>query len=530
MSRVNPDSHSISPDRHPAFGPGNLFSAIHSGVPLQDFPAFTPGETDPVRAHQPVIGAMAHLADYNHRIGNTFSQALRDKLSHGAPLLIAGQQPGLMTGPLYTIWKLLTVIILAGELHRDFGFDLVPAFWIASEDHDILEVNRFNCGGSTFVAEPDFPAVRGQLRPVGMIPLHARRDALLAFLSHNLHGLPWMSWLLDLAASCDYSNYSRLFSSFALNLLGTDHDIVFIDALEARQLTAPFLATAVERLDEVNVALGRGAELLKSAGFMPPLNDCGLFEILEGDIPARIKCGIEDAGIRYSGGVVPAREMSDLIRGNPERFSAGAALRPVLQDAVFHVAVTVGGPSELLYLWQIDSVYNVMRIERSRLLPRLSATILPSSVQSLVARFGGLQEAVTAVGELTAHTQSGHDPAIDGLQDEDLDHLDAISRELTGYLSILKEADPIILEKAINSIRHQVGKVAESVGRKRRQTDISARRRVERFRELLMPGGKAQERVMNVCEPLAHWGPDWIAWMVDTLRVRQNGHQIITMP
>ena len=44
-----------------------------------------------------------------------------------------------------------------------------------------------------------------------------------------------------------------------------------------------------------------------------------------------------------------------------------------------------------------------------------------------------------------------------------------------------------------------------------------------------MPGGKPQERVMNICEMLAQWGPDWIKWMTESLSVRQSAHQLVTM-
>ena len=48
--------------------------------------------------------------------------------------MIAGQQPGLMTGPLYTIWKLLTAVKLAADIKQQGNLDAIPAFWIASED------------------------------------------------------------------------------------------------------------------------------------------------------------------------------------------------------------------------------------------------------------------------------------------------------------------------------------------------------------------------------------------------------------
>src|SRR5262245_16763305 len=61
------------------------------------------------------------------------------KLAAGAVAIITGQQPGLFTGPNYTILKALTVIKLAKALDN-LGSPAVPVFWIAAEDHDYQEV------------------------------------------------------------------------------------------------------------------------------------------------------------------------------------------------------------------------------------------------------------------------------------------------------------------------------------------------------------------------------------------------------
>jgi len=55
--------------------------------------------------------------------------------------VVSGQQAGLFTGPLYTIYKALSAVKLAGCL-RQRDTKAVPVFWIASEDHDFAEVAR----------------------------------------------------------------------------------------------------------------------------------------------------------------------------------------------------------------------------------------------------------------------------------------------------------------------------------------------------------------------------------------------------
>src|SRR6266545_8219750 len=67
----------------------------------------------------------------------------RDKLGRGAVVAVTtGQQPGLFTGPLYTIYKALSAIALAARLERERGTPVVPVFWVAGDDHDFAEANH----------------------------------------------------------------------------------------------------------------------------------------------------------------------------------------------------------------------------------------------------------------------------------------------------------------------------------------------------------------------------------------------------
>jgi len=67
----------------------------------------------------------------------------RERLAAGEVLTITtGQQPGLFTGPLYTIYKALSAITLARRVERERGIPVVPVFWVAGDDHDFAEANH----------------------------------------------------------------------------------------------------------------------------------------------------------------------------------------------------------------------------------------------------------------------------------------------------------------------------------------------------------------------------------------------------
>ena len=59
-----------------------------------------------------------------------------------------GHQLCLFTGPLYFIYKIISTINLAEQLEEKYpNNNFVPVFWMATEDHDFLEINHIHLFG-----------------------------------------------------------------------------------------------------------------------------------------------------------------------------------------------------------------------------------------------------------------------------------------------------------------------------------------------------------------------------------------------
>ncbi len=54
--------------------------------------------------------------------------------------VVGGQQAGLLTGPLLTIYKAITILLTARQQEKELSVPVVPIFWIAGEDHDLDEI------------------------------------------------------------------------------------------------------------------------------------------------------------------------------------------------------------------------------------------------------------------------------------------------------------------------------------------------------------------------------------------------------
>ena len=108
---------------------------------------------------------VAHLLEYNTKLqaGEATIQNVKALGDEDTYVVIAGQQAGLLTGPLYTIHKIISVLQLAKEKEESLGVKVVPVFWIAGEDHDMDEINH------TFVTK------NKNKRPFFMIVIRKRR-------------------------------------------------------------------------------------------------------------------------------------------------------------------------------------------------------------------------------------------------------------------------------------------------------------------------------------------------------------------
>ena len=62
--------------------------------------------------------------------------------------ITTGHQLNLFTGPLYFLYKIISVINLTKELKETYPeYNFVPIYWMATEDHDFDEINYFNLFG-----------------------------------------------------------------------------------------------------------------------------------------------------------------------------------------------------------------------------------------------------------------------------------------------------------------------------------------------------------------------------------------------
>ncbi|NMM46908.1 bacillithiol biosynthesis cysteine-adding enzyme BshC [Marinigracilibium pacificum] len=283
--------------------------------------------------------------------------------------IVTGHQLNIFTGPLYFIYKIVTVINLAKKLKEAYPeYNFIPVYWMASEDHDFKEINHFNLFGNKISWES------GQTGPVGRFSTENMIEEL------NLNGVgKEIDSFLDF-----YKNQNSLADAhLALvdSLFGKD-GVVVVDADDSR-LKAEF--APVIKNDIVNCKSNELTEnqtnKLTDAGYKSQVFSREInFFYLEDTLRERIvknengSYEVLNTNISWS-----EKELMDEIDSRPEKFSPNVIMRPVYQETILPNLAYIGGPAEVAYWLQLKQVFDHYNTFFPILLPRNFALCLSKS-------------------------------------------------------------------------------------------------------------------------------------------------------
>ncbi len=419
----------------------------------------------------------------------------RDRLAAGEVLVVTtGQQPGLFTGPLYTIYKALSAAALARRLERERQVPVVPVFWVAGDDHDFAEANHafvLNAAGEVVrIVLRERPA-DGLLLPLFREPcapeIGGALDQLRVALPETEYKADVIAWLeasyrpdTNLADAC----------AEALNrLLGPRGIAVFRshDAA-AKRAAAPLLLRALD------VALPDG---------LSPV-------LVEGSAGRDRLRGDGDAPVtRRSGERFTSAALERIAAESPERLSPNVLLRPVIEAALFPTVAYAAGPGELEYLPEAAPLYERLGVTPQTPVPRWSGLVIESRVEKVLERYG-LTPADFAgpAGALEARF------ARDAVPPEVADTLVRLRAELDLHYQRLgteiARVDPT-LERTVQSARNAALAGTHDVEKKvvasLKRANETLAGQLARARAAFAPEGKPQERVLTAASFLARYGP-----------------------
>ena len=308
------------------------------------------------------------LAVANRGWGHPRADELSEKLADPATrVVVSGQQPGLLGGPLLSMVKMLATVLWAERLEAAGGGPVVPVFWVATEDHDWAELSRARLIDRDGVRDVDLGDDPTPLLPVGMRTFGSRLPAVLEILADTGPGaLGDARSESVLAAYRPDARFGEAFCRFHASLLGRRAPL-FLDAMlpELKQAQRPWLRALVERRNRVASELAHAHAKLEERGLplqvAPQPGTSPLFLLHRGERRRIVWEG--DARFSLRGSDEDPRLISELlavIDENPTAVTPGVLARPMIQDATLGTTLQVMGPSEVSYLAQASGVYRAL--------------------------------------------------------------------------------------------------------------------------------------------------------------------------
>lgn len=460
------------------------------------------------------------LRQYNERIGNTpqaFSQ-LERLADPRSVVVVGGQQPGIMTGPLYTVHKVITILTLAKQEEARLGVPVIPVFWIAGEDHDWDEVNHVYVATDSRIKKHTIGTRLTKKASISHIPFDSAevRNYIDKFMDAGLR-TEYTNSLRErlhheLQAS---SSYSDFFARLIVLLFG-EEGIVLVDSADAslRSLEGEMFRAILQHNVSISDLLQEASNEVIRKGYTPQVeskhNHANLFIYKDGERVALDRAE-DHYVIRNSNDQLTQQELIDLTYTSPSSFSCNVVTRPLMQEYLFPVLAFVGGPGEISYWALYRRIFEIFGMRMPLLVPRITMSLVERHVQRLAEEhqlsFADLNDNIDARREqwLSEQEHSNNEHLFVHVKQEIRSLYASLRQELQAIDAQLPALSDSNLSRILDEVAYLERKTRESVERKH-EAVLS---QYERAKQALTPTGKPQERIYNIFSYINLYGFSW---------------------
>ena len=396
-----------------------------------------------------------------------------------------GHQLNLFTGPLYFIYKLISVINLAKKLQAQYPtYRFVPVYWMATEDHDFAEINYFKLDGVTHRWETDQKGAVGDF-------------ALDASFQTFLKSLPFAPPLFKdaYASSATLSEAVRRY----VNELFGEHGLVVVDGHDAA-LKQEFVEVMRSDLFDHRPyqAATVGTQALAAQGYVGQVfpREINLFYLDKG-LRERIVQEGEDFVVLNTPLRFSKAQITKLLEEQPERFSPNVILRPLYQEQILPNLAYIGGPAEVVYWLQLKGIFETFQTPFPVLMPRNFALVLDGSATKKRLQLGwntsDLFQDFADWKKAFVQASSTHDFSLAEAKEAMRSLFDGLANQSAGTDAGLQQAfaaGKVRSEKILSQMGTKLRKAEE------RKLQVELDRAKALFAQVA-PGGSPQERVVN---------------------------------
>jgi bacillithiol biosynthesis cysteine-adding enzyme BshC len=450
--------------------------------------------------------------------------------------VVTGQQVGLFSGPLYTIYKALTAIKLAERLNRHSLGNVVPIFWMVSDDHDLAEIDHIvllNQDNQPETVRCPMPSPKSKV-PASKRILPSDILGCLRQLDRSIRDSEFKAEVIGQLSDA-YQPGRSFVEAFArwMTRLFKRQGLIMIDAAHPRLRTLGsdvFYREIADQSPSTRQAVAASRKLQRAGYDIPvPLHE-GILNIFYADRDRR-SIQWKDGAFSIKG-LLPARRKDELLawsRQKPHVFSPNVLLRPIYQDALLPTVAYIAGPGEIAYFAQLKGVYEEFRLPMPIIYPRKSVTIVEKNIDSILKKYNLevpdlWRNAPGLIGEMAKKQLPDSLSRALGLISDHVERgFESLEQEIMGFEPGLKAS----LDQAKGKMGRQLKFMEKKFLQATTKHNEAAIRQLHKTVNNLYPNQHLQERVFNIVPYLIKYGHALMDRLSQAIDTDEPGHQTV---
>ncbi|WP_099157985.1 bacillithiol biosynthesis cysteine-adding enzyme BshC [Virgibacillus ndiopensis] len=453
-------------------------------------------------------------------------------------VVIGGQQAGLLTGPMYSINKLISIIQLARQQQEALQIPVIPVFWIAGEDHDFDEINH--------IFLPEVPKMKKykllqrvlEKKSVGHIPkddIYASQwiDSIFEQLQETQYTRHLLVTIEDCLDKSD--NYVDFFARLIFRLFD-DEGVVLVDSSnpEIRKLESDYFVNLLELQPEISKGVYHYEQQIKQLGYAISLdveeNDAHIFYHKNGEriLLARNQSG--DWVGKQDEISFTTEELVTIAESQPELLSNNVVTRPLMQELLFPSLAFIGGPGEISYWSALKPVFQAFKMKMPPIVPRLSFTFIERNIERILTTYELTAAYAVNNGvesDRDKWLESKNDPPIHQIAEQIKDIVDEAHKPLREVAKSIRSDLDDLADKNLNYLFRDIEFLEDRIMRAMEAKYAKELYDFNLINTALRPNRGLQERIWNPLPWINDHGTHFIKQLTKASCSFENEHYLV---
>ncbi|MFZ3576506.1 bacillithiol biosynthesis cysteine-adding enzyme BshC [Virgibacillus sp. DJP39] len=453
-------------------------------------------------------------------------------------VVIGGQQAGLLTGPMYTINKIISIIQLAKQQEKQLNTPVIPVFWIAGEDHDFDEINHIFLQDKSKMNKFTLLQRVIEKEAISNISIHKEKanewlKSLFLELDETLHTKELYETLATFLSKSD--TYVDFFAQVVFWLF-EEEGLVLVDSnnSQIRELESIHFTELIYNQAKTTGAIEKSLKEVEDLGYSLSVevnrNDANLFYQNGSERILLVRDNDnnwvgKNREVKFS-----TEELVFIAENQPYLLSNNVMTRPLMQEMLFPSLAFIGGPGEISYWSVLKGAFHANNMKMPPVIPRLSYTFLEPNIEKLISKYNVSVEKTINVGVTETKCK--------WLDEQQNPPVNQLANKLKQ--TIEQEHRPI--RDLAKSIRADVGGVADkNLDYLMRDIEFLEKRITKTLQEIyareldefnllqtaLHPNGGLQERMWNPLPFINQYSKRFITNLVNEPCSYENEHYIV---